>query len=218
MLYSKRLDEAGGPDAFPVDRGVLEASSELGDSEEKEHVDAKSPFEKVDIRKELTSVLPRVRNLVRYLVPGDQEVDDIAQEALVNVVRGYASYRGEAPFERWVDRVVVRTTFRWLADRSRSRARVASVVVALDASPDTTRDDYAARRYVVQLLDTIPEPQRHCVVLHHVLGMSVSEVAETMHVPAETVRSRLRLGLQRLREKDCDVAGSHFDEDDDEHT
>jgi RNA polymerase sigma-70 factor (ECF subfamily) len=172
--------------------------------------------EKVDLRKALICVLPRVRNLVRYLVPGDQDVDDISQEALVKVVRWHGSYRGDAPFERWVDRIVVHTTFRWLKDRSRSRARAMSVAQSLDAAKGGAGDTAAARRYVAELLDTLPEPQRHCLVLRHVVGMSVSEIAETVGAPEETVRSRLRLGRQRLREQDCGVAGSHFDEDNDE--
>jgi RNA polymerase sigma-70 factor (ECF subfamily) len=56
-------------------------------------------------------LLPRVRNLVRYLVRGDARVDDIAQEALIAVLRGLATYRGDGRFEAWVDRVVARSTF-----------------------------------------------------------------------------------------------------------
>src|SRR5678815_3822343 len=40
-------------------------------------------------------LLPRVRNLVRYLLRGDSRVDDVAQEALIAVLRGLATFRGE---------------------------------------------------------------------------------------------------------------------------
>src|SRR3954470_13400032 len=56
-------------------------------------------------------LLPRVRNLVRYLLRGDSRVDDVAQEALIAVLRGLGTFRGEGRFESWVDRVVARTTF-----------------------------------------------------------------------------------------------------------
>src|SRR3954470_23229675 len=56
-------------------------------------------------------LLPRVRNLVRYLLRGDPRVDDVAQEALIAVLRGLATFRGDGRFESWVDRVVARTTF-----------------------------------------------------------------------------------------------------------
>ena len=37
------------------------------------------------------------------------------------------------------------------------------------------------------------------LVLHHVLGLSVPEISEEIGAPSETVRSRLRLGMSKLR-------------------
>ena len=37
------------------------------------------------------------------------------------------------------------------------------------------------------------------LVLHHVLGLSVPDIASELALPFETVRSRLRLGMARLR-------------------
>jgi RNA polymerase sigma-70 factor (ECF subfamily) len=51
-----------------------------------------------------------------------------------------------------------------------------------------------------KLLDKLSEEQRRVLVLHHVMGMSVPEMAEELEVPFETVRSRLRLGKAHLRE------------------
>src|SRR6266545_2516131 len=68
-------------------------------------------------------LLPRVRNLIRYLVRGDADADDIAQEALVAVVRGLPSFRGEGSLEAWADRVAVRETFACLRRSRRARDR-----------------------------------------------------------------------------------------------
>ena len=57
-------------------------------------------------------LIPRVRNLVRYVVRGDRDVEDLTQDALVVVFRGLASYRGDGRFQAWADRVVVRATLR----------------------------------------------------------------------------------------------------------
>jgi RNA polymerase sigma-70 factor (ECF subfamily) len=170
-----------------------------------------APVRAEELRAVLTSLLPRVRNLVRYLVHGDQDTDDIAQEALCTVVRRHGSYRGEAPFERWVDRIVVHTAFHWVRDRSRRRMRAASIP---PPPPEGAGVDVAARLYVAERLDELPTPQRQAVVLRHVLEMSVEEIAELTEAPEETVRSRLRVGRQRLKEMDCDVIGT---EDDDGH-
>ncbi|WP_233613867.1 MULTISPECIES: RNA polymerase sigma factor [Corallococcus] len=149
----------------------------------------------------LLELLPRVRNLVRYLVRGDMDVEDIAQESLIALVRGLPTYRGDGRFHGWVDRVVVRTTFAWLK-RSRSReARYSGDPVELLAVPsdEAPADEYVHRRHLVTLLDRLSTEQRHALVLHHVLELSVQEISTELGVPFETVRSRLRLGRTALR-------------------
>src|SRR5262245_3396593 len=82
-----------------------------------EHVRAAASGDRRELQALLLLLLPRVRNLVRYLVRGDADVDDIAQEALIAVVRGLHTFRGEGAFEAWVDRVVARATFAQLRQR-----------------------------------------------------------------------------------------------------
>jgi RNA polymerase sigma-70 factor (ECF subfamily) len=60
-------------------------------------------------------------------------------------------------------------------------------------------DEYLSRRHAIRLLDLLPTEQRQVVVLHHVMEMSVPEIASELAIPFETVRSRLRLARQRLR-------------------
>jgi RNA polymerase sigma-70 factor (ECF subfamily) len=165
----------------------------------------------------LFELLPRVRNLVRYLVRGDAEADDLAQEALIAILRGLDGFRGEASFERWADRVAVRATFAGLRRRRRESADLQHAEPALRlAVPESARPDdaYADRRRVVAVLDALPPDQRHAVVMHHVLGMSVPEIARELGVPAETVRSRLRLARTRLRDLGMNVNDGEDDDAD----
>jgi RNA polymerase sigma-70 factor (ECF subfamily) len=163
----------------------------------------------------LLSVLPRVRNLVRYLVRGDSETDDLAQEALIAILRGLGSFRGEASFERWADRVAVRATFAGLRRRRRESNDLVTAApeLALASQGAAPPDDYEDRRRAAALLDAIPPDQRHAVVMHHVLGMSVPEIARELAIPAETVRSRLRLARTRLRELGMSMTDDGEDDD-----
>lgn len=143
-------------------------------------------------------LLPRVRNLVRYLVRGDRDVDDLSQEALLAILQGLSGYRGEGAFRSWADRVVVRRVF---ASRKASarRLEVGLEGTELSVDPAELPDRYYSRRQLAEELDALPEPQRDALVLHYVLGMTVPEMGAELSVPEETVRSRLRLGRQRLR-------------------
>src|SRR5689334_7082950 len=69
----------------------------------------------------LLEILPRVRNLARWLLRGDSHVDDVAQEALIAIVRGLPGYRGEGSFKSWTDRIVARVSFEWIRRLRRDR-------------------------------------------------------------------------------------------------
>jgi RNA polymerase sigma factor (sigma-70 family) len=48
-------------------------------------------------------------------------------------------------------------------------------------------------------LAAIPEEQRRAVVLASIAGRSMAEIADIEHVPVGTVKTRIRLGMARLR-------------------
>jgi len=151
-------------------------------------------------RELLTDILPRVRNLVRYLVRGDEDVDDIAQDALVAVLEDLPGYRGEGRFESWVDRIVARLTIARIRKRrslwKRATPYNSDLMLASGSAP---ADEYLHRREMIQTLDDLPLEQRHVLVLHHALDLTVPEMAGELGIPIETVRSRLRLAKAKLR-------------------
>lgn len=150
------------------------------------------------IRQLVSYLLPRVRNLVRYLVRGDRDVDDLSQDALLAILQGLAGYRGEGAFRSWADRVVVRRVF---ASRKAVARRLETDLDPneLSVEPTLLPDHFHSRRQLAEELDALPNPQRDALVLHYVLGMTVPEMGAELGIPEETVRSRLRLARQRLR-------------------
>ena len=61
-------------------------------------------------------------------------------------------------------------------------------------APEPSIDNVA----LVTALRQIPEAQRRTIVLHHLVGLSVGEVAHEMHVPEGTVKARLSRGRAAL--------------------
>ncbi len=59
-----------------------------------------------------------------------------------------------------------------------------------------TMDAAAVREAVAQ----IPDDQRTTITLAYFEGMTHVEIAERMQVPLGTVKSRLRIGLEKMRE------------------
>jgi RNA polymerase sigma-70 factor (ECF subfamily) len=61
--------------------------------------------------------------------------------------------------------------------------------------------DIAERRRQVQLaLEALSPPQRHAIELAYFEGLSQSEIAERLQEPLGTIKTRVRLGMLKLRE------------------
>ena len=149
----------------------------------------------------LAELLPRVRNLVRYLVRGDDEVDDLTQAALLEILRALPGFGGRSALTTWADRIAVRETLRRAKQRRRRAAQLQEVSEVLHerTTSPPVQDSYVARRQLAELLDGFPAEQREALVLHHVVGLSIPEIAKNLGVPFDTAKSRLRLGMKRLR-------------------
>lgn len=151
----------------------------------------------------LSDLLPRVSNLVRYLIGRDADIEDITQRVLIEVLNSLHSYRGESKFTTWTDRITVRTTLSYVKRRRLSSARLRSASAELgmtcDHDQNVSPEQSLARLEAMRVLDNLPREQRIALVLHYVVGLSVPELADRLDVPFETVRSRLRIGMQKLR-------------------
>lgn len=124
--------------------------------------------------------------------------EDALQGALVTAWRQLPTLRDPARFEAWVRKLVVHACY---AEARRRRTWATNVrVLPVDgpAGPDelisiADRDalDRAFRRLTVE--------QRAVFVLHHHVGLPLTEIAATLGVPAGTARSRLHYATRALR-------------------
>ena len=124
--------------------------------------------------------------------------EDALQGALIAAWRQLPTLRDPDRYEAWVRKVLVHACY---AEARRRRSWAANVrVLPVDgpAGPDDIisvddRDalDRAFRRLTVE--------QRTVFVLHHHVGLPLTEIAETLGIPAGTARSRLHYATRVLR-------------------
>ena len=135
------------------------------------------------------------------------DVEDVLQEAVEGLLAALASFRGECTVLHFACRVAVLTA---LASRRRATFRAqwtadAPDALAASANPGPSPVDGLSatrrRETLGMLLDALPPAQAEVLVFHCALGFTVEEVASTVGRPVETVRSRLRLAKQALRER-----------------
>jgi RNA polymerase sigma-70 factor, ECF subfamily len=145
-----------------------------------------------------------------FALTGDlHEAEDLAQEAYARAAADWARIGAyEAP-EAWVRRVACNLAH----NRGRRLRRHAAALVKLGRPPSVpplSVDELA----LVAALKTLPVRQREAVVLHHLAGLSVEEIAAQSGRPTGTVKSWLSRGraalARQMREEDSTSAlGAH---------
>lgn len=140
--------------------------------------------------------------LVRLGARGAQ-AEDLAQDAMVAVWRRAASFDGaKAKASTWMF-VIARNA--WIDRLRREKVELAyrGYVEAPEQSSDEAPDDAAARVQTEEqmraALDVLSEEQRQVVQLAFYEDSPHSEIAERLDLPLGTVKSRLRLALNKLR-------------------
>ena len=131
-----------------------------------------------------------------YLVVHDSALaEDIAQEAFLAAIRHLDGFDRRRPFGPWLHRIVVNRAI----DAARARSHRAETVlhdVAGDTAPAEPPD-----RDVLSALAGLPPEQRAVIVMRHLLGHTPGEIARALDLPRGTVNSRLRRGLDAMREQ-----------------
>lgn len=141
----------------------------------------------------------RLYGLAQLILRDPDLAADATQEALVAAWRDLSALRDPNRFDAWLHRVLVRTC-RHEARRNRQRRTVEVDDVFLSERPG--KDDLPAmldRDELDRAFQRLDVEQRAIVVLHHLEGFSLVEIAELLGIPVGTVKSRLHRGVQTMR-------------------
>jgi len=138
----------------------------------------------------------RFAHFVRVAVAicGDRDRGrDVVQNAFIAAIRHRRSFRGDAPLEAWVWRIVV------------NEARRAALEPVAVAPPDATeslnghgadeRDPLGIRRWIAAL----PDRQREAIFLRYFADLDYATIAEALGIEIGTVSATLGAAHRSLR-------------------
>ncbi len=146
---------------------------------------------------------PLTGYLDRLVGPDWALAQDLAQETFVRVLR-QRECRGNRPFKPWLYAIatnLARDHFKSAAVRRSTPLGAEHETTFVDPSADPADQALAAERgaAIVAALGTLSEEYRAALLLRFYGGMTLQEIADTLEIPLGTVKSRLSVGLRRLR-------------------
>jgi RNA polymerase sigma-70 factor (ECF subfamily) len=139
-----------------------------------------------------------------HLTSGDRALsEDLVQETFLRVISNISSYRYPRPFKPWLYSIAVnlaRDHYKQAEFRHTGSMPV-NLEISTVATPETELLIAERERQVLAAMNLLPALQREVIILRYSHDLSLKEISQVLHVPLGTVKSRLSLGLQRLKEK-----------------
>ena len=144
----------------------------------------------------------RVHACLFRVLGGNRDMDDLLQDAFLQVFQSLRGWRAEASLATWIDRVAVRVAYRYLSQKGR-RVQTDELVEEDVVTLETVSDGPGARRQLARdgvkrlyaVLDALSPAARLAFTLHEIDGRTISETAEL--VGSSVTATKLRVWRAR---------------------
>ncbi|MCS0658997.1 sigma-70 family RNA polymerase sigma factor [Massilia terrae] len=160
-----------------------------------------------------TLVLRYRRQLVRQVLPlvrDNSEAEDIVQDALVSAFSSLRNFRGDSSFFTWLYRIAInsakysrlRSSRRLplisdIADQDDQERLVSEQFIELE-TPESILESQQLLHLLSVAIDELSADYRDALLLRELEGLSYEEIAERMHCPVGTVRSRVHRARESI--------------------
>ena len=143
---------------------------------------------------------------VAYRVLGNKEdAQELTQEVFLTVHHKLKEFRFESSFKTWVYRITVNQAI----NMAKKHSKISDKTVpyeeymeqpAISGNVHQNIDKEHNDKMIGDLLGTLNPEQKACVVLRNIEGLSYEEIAQSLNININTVRSRLKRAREKLLE------------------
>lgn len=138
-----------------------------------------------------------VYNVAFRVIQHREEAEEVTQEVFVTLYRKLPAFRKESSLKTWVYRITVNTAINRVRQLARERSRRGDSFDEEALAQDSGSAPEAADQ-VQALLQRLNPDQRACLVLRGIEGWSYQQIAETLKINMNTVRSRIKRARENL--------------------
>ena len=150
----------------------------------------------------------RIYRTARAILRGDQDAEDVMQQAYVNAYMHLRQFNGTARFSTWLTRIAINESLARVRREDRYRTCDLEQATGEKVFPGHTTDDPERQALTRELrgilegaIDALSDGPREVFVLREVEGLNTAETAQCLGVSDDVVKTRLsraRAALRRL--------------------
>ncbi len=146
----------------------------------------------------------------RQVIPHDLAME-VSQKTFISVYRNLSKLEDTQKFSSWLFRIAInycyeedrkhkrKSVFSFMEMGRHSEANMRDSFEGQSAGPYATTHHKNCKDWIYQALKQIPEEQRTVVIMKEFEGLKFKEIAETLKLSENTVKSRMYYGLNALR-------------------
>lgn len=129
-----------------------------------------------------------------------EDARDVLQETAYRCFKGFSRLRKREYFRTWAVKTAINCSIDILKQRSRVIPLDESVPLKETASPESESED---RLLLEKLMSRLDEREKSVILLKHLYGLQLREIASSLRLPLGTVKSILYRAMKKL-EKESD--------------
>lgn len=142
-----------------------------------------------------------VYNVAYRIVYNREDAEELTQEVFLNIYRNLKNFRFQSSFKTWVYRITANCAINYSKKMSRERNRKKEYYENLNPwhlLAASRANSESHKEAIDLLLKTLNPDQRMCIVLRNIEGLSYRQIADTLKIGINTVRSRLKRAREKL--------------------
>ncbi len=142
-----------------------------------------------------------VYNVARRVVHNTQDAEEITQEVFLVIHSKLKYFRLESSFKTWAYRIAVNHAINHYKKMARERDKkkeYQGYSNQWQAAAGAEMENEEHKETIDSFLNALNADQKICVVLRNIEGLSYRQIADTLKINVNTVRSRLKRAREKL--------------------
>lgn len=176
-----------------------------------DNVDCLTTKDTDEVIEELMTLYSKKVYLLAYsFVKNHENAEDITQEVFIKCYKNLDKYRGDATISTWIYRITVNTA-KDLLHKKKLMQFVHSLKyitnLVNDQTPEQALIEKNKKEQVLHAIFSLQIKYREILILYYFHDLKIDEISETLHLNANTVKSRLVRGRRKLKQKLTSLRG-----------
>lgn len=147
-----------------------------------------------------------VVHVVGRIIQQEDELEDICQEVFIKVFKKLKRFRGESKLATWIAAIAYNTAITHFRKQKRRgevsyNAAPKLLLDEKDTGLQNTLEKEEAKKYLLQLIESLPVNYRTVITLFHLEEFSYKEIEKITGMPEGTIKSYLSRARKLLKGK-----------------